>query len=111
MDPFFHTGLSISDSLKTVRKSVLIYETIIKLQIQEWIYGSYEYDGIRFLIYIYCIYFGLGIRKQLHRNMHRLIFVISNVYTIKEYSSKIQPYMMYDIANINSKKIFGWWSK
>ena len=32
MDPFFHTGLSISDSLKTVRKSVLIYETIIKHQ-------------------------------------------------------------------------------
>ena len=32
MDPFFHTGLSISDSLKTVRKSVLIYETIIDLQ-------------------------------------------------------------------------------
>ena len=30
MDPFFHTGLSISDSLKTVRKSVLIYETIIR---------------------------------------------------------------------------------
>ena len=30
MDPFFHTGLSISDSLKTVRKSVLIYETIIE---------------------------------------------------------------------------------
>jgi len=30
MDPFFHTGLSISDSLKTVRKSVLIYETIIQ---------------------------------------------------------------------------------
>ena len=29
MDPFFHTGLSISDSLKTVQKSVLIYETII----------------------------------------------------------------------------------
>ena len=32
MDPFFHTGLSISDSLKTVRKSVLIYETIISAQ-------------------------------------------------------------------------------
>ena len=31
MDPFFHTGLSISDSLKTVRKSVLIYETIIEI--------------------------------------------------------------------------------
>ena len=29
MDPFFRTGLSISDSLKSVRKSVLIYETII----------------------------------------------------------------------------------
>ena len=29
MNPFFRTDLSISDSLKTVRKSVLIYETII----------------------------------------------------------------------------------
>ena len=29
MNPFSHTGLSISDSLKYVRKSVLIYETII----------------------------------------------------------------------------------
>ena len=27
--PFSHTGLSISDSLKSVRKTVLIYETII----------------------------------------------------------------------------------
>ena len=32
MDPFLHTGLSISDSLKSVRKSVLIYETIIVRQ-------------------------------------------------------------------------------
>ena len=30
MNPFSHTGLSISDSLKYVRKSVLIYETIIE---------------------------------------------------------------------------------
>ena len=29
MNPLFHTDLSISDSLKNVRKSVLIYETII----------------------------------------------------------------------------------
>ena len=29
MNPFFHTGFSISDSLKSVRKSVLNYETII----------------------------------------------------------------------------------
>jgi hypothetical protein len=29
MNPFFVTDFSISDSLKTVRKSVLIYETII----------------------------------------------------------------------------------
>ena len=28
VNPFFCTNLSISDSLKTVRKSVLIYETI-----------------------------------------------------------------------------------
>ena len=32
MDPFLHTGLCISDSLKSVRKSVLIYETIIVRQ-------------------------------------------------------------------------------
>ena len=38
MDPFFHTGLSISDSLKTVRKSVLIYETIIELLKTVWHY-------------------------------------------------------------------------
>ena len=31
MNPFFVTDFSISDSLKTVRKSVLIYETIIIL--------------------------------------------------------------------------------
>ena len=30
MNPFFVTDFSISDSLKTVRKSVLIYETIIE---------------------------------------------------------------------------------
>ena len=30
MNPFSHTGLSISDSLKSVRKSVIIYETIIE---------------------------------------------------------------------------------
>ena len=29
MNPLFHTGLSISDSLKSVLKSVLIYETIV----------------------------------------------------------------------------------
>ena len=29
MNPLFHTDFSISDSLRNVRKSVLIYETII----------------------------------------------------------------------------------
>lgn len=33
MKPLFHTDCSISDSLKSVRKSVLIYETIIILRI------------------------------------------------------------------------------
>lgn len=42
MDPFFHTGLSISDSLKTVRKSVLIYETIIEQGIADDEF--YHYD-------------------------------------------------------------------
>lgn len=32
MNPHFHTDFSISDSLIFVRKSVLIYETIIDLQ-------------------------------------------------------------------------------
>ena len=31
MNPLFHTEFSISDSLKNVRKSILIYETIILL--------------------------------------------------------------------------------
>ena len=31
MNPLFLTDFSISDSLKSVRKSVLIYETIIKV--------------------------------------------------------------------------------
>ncbi len=34
MNPLFHTDCSISDSLKSVRKSVLIYETII---VDEWL--------------------------------------------------------------------------
>ena len=34
MNPFFVTDFSISDSLKTVRKSVLIYETIIEVHYQ-----------------------------------------------------------------------------
>ena len=37
MNPFFVTDFSISDSLKTVRKSVLIYETIIDEMEQELI--------------------------------------------------------------------------
>ena len=36
MNPFSHTGLSISDSLKSVRKSVLIYETIIESILEAW---------------------------------------------------------------------------
>jgi tetratricopeptide (TPR) repeat protein len=43
MNPFFHTGFSISDSLKSVRKSVLNYETII-LTITE--YGQLINEGL-----------------------------------------------------------------
>ena len=44
MNPFFVTDFSISDSLKTVRKSVLIYETIIEilLEITEAHYSKSE---------------------------------------------------------------------
>ena len=34
MNPFFVTDFSISDSLKTVRKSVLIYEAIILITVE-----------------------------------------------------------------------------
>ena len=43
MNPFFVTDFSISDSLKTVRKSVLIYETIINRGMGEPIINYYEY--------------------------------------------------------------------
>ena len=36
MNPLFHTEFSISDSLKNVRKSVLIYETIIDSRCAGW---------------------------------------------------------------------------
>ena len=35
MNPLFHTDFSISDSLRNVRKSVLIYETIIIRALKE----------------------------------------------------------------------------
>ena len=41
MNPFSHTGLSISDSLKSVRKSVLIYETIIPVTTLAHILNEY----------------------------------------------------------------------
>ena len=44
MNPLFHTGFSISDSLKSVRKNVLIYETIIPLRGPEiYTKGDYHY--------------------------------------------------------------------
>ena len=36
MNPHFHTDFSISDSLIFVRKSVLIYETIINIITRRW---------------------------------------------------------------------------
>ena len=54
MNPFFGIDFSISDSLKTVRKSVLIYETIIlvpyyviKTTIIVSYYHSYVNEKIR----------------------------------------------------------------
>ena len=42
MNPLFHLDLSILDSLKIVRKSVLIYETIIVENIE----GNGTYVGV-----------------------------------------------------------------
>ena len=47
MNPFSHTGLSISDSLKSVRKSVLIYETIIENSINAFVLdGVFLFSGV-----------------------------------------------------------------
>lgn len=46
MNPLFHTEFSISDSLKNVRKSVLIYETIIDIELLK---GQYRLE-IRFSV-------------------------------------------------------------
>ena len=59
MNPLFHTEFSISDSLKNVRKSVLIYETIILDTIMHWeeyrrnkesIIRQLNYTKLQFLI-------------------------------------------------------------
>ena len=46
MNPLFHTEFSISDSLKNVRKSVLIYETIIRSTGASAVYGGSNGDTI-----------------------------------------------------------------
>ena len=68
MDPFFHTGLSISDSLKTVRKSVLIYETIIE-------YGMKFFEGVgeRYTEYAKSLEGKLGIPYE---KLTPLIFIL-----------------------------------
>ena len=45
MNPLFHTEFSISDSLKNVRKSVLIYETIIKWSLLK-LHLAYFYEYV-----------------------------------------------------------------
>ena len=47
MNPLFHTEFSISDSLKNVRKSVLIYETIIGDYVGQPFKGSGVYAMLR----------------------------------------------------------------
>ena len=49
MNPLFHTEFSISDSLKNVRKSVLIYETIIKNISLPKVYSLF-----RAWLYVFC---------------------------------------------------------
>ncbi len=46
MNPHFHTDFSISDSLIFVRKSVLIYETIIVRQILDEGFAVDGVDGV-----------------------------------------------------------------
>ena len=48
MNPLFHTEFSISDSLKNVRKSVLIYETIILRTV--WIFNNFDIIALGIII-------------------------------------------------------------
>ena len=47
MNPLFRIDFSISDSLKIVRKSVLIYETIIDSPLSEAILDRIKHDAYK----------------------------------------------------------------
>ena len=68
MNPFFVTDFSISDSLKTVRKSVLIYETII-LSTMFYIYesiGQYKSNGAYIMVAATTIMLNV-VNKSIHK--------------------------------------------
>ena len=81
MNPFSHTGLSISDSLKSVRKSVLIYETIIEKTI--WL----RKDGILFAVPLHKVICVETRNHILYIHMQEELLEIPYI-TIKEFMSE-----------------------
>ena len=61
MNPLFHTEFSISDSLKNVRKSVLIYETIIEMPLSDYKPAkSKDYRNM----YVFSLYSGSVVKQK-----------------------------------------------
>ena len=66
LNPFLCIDLSISDSLRSVRKSVLIYETIIKRELETLIIYLKQYksvDKIQYMVNIYCAFLSCSIGR------------------------------------------------
>ena len=68
MNPLFHTEFSISDSLKNVRKSVLIYETII---LNGALYG-FDFDLTESEILLYNASKLLSPLQRIEKSFHKL---------------------------------------
>lgn len=82
MNPFSHTEYSISDSLKTVRKSVLIYEIIIL----KWISRKYTFSKSDYvtvltgLIRPYIIYQKAWFDKTIEMKFEDGMFLVPSEY-------------------------------
>ena len=84
MNPLFHTDFSISDSLKNVRKSVLIYETIIIKPIAG--------NRTDYLLYIFYL-----IKLNLYSSINNRSAFNSSVRTIASLSPWSRPVALFNI--------------
>ncbi|MEE0468918.1 MAG: AraC family transcriptional regulator, partial [Blautia sp.] len=116
MNPLFHTEFSISDSLKNVRKSVLIYETIIVRSIIELYNSSYSFIDtaninlylIRITLLILKSYGDIPVTQMPAQTQSQYISFTLN-YIEKNYMNKVMIDDIADKLNISGRylsKIF-----